>query len=170
MFKKSMFLLVVLGLTFLLTGCSIGPDGDAYLAVDWAYAIIIYLTPGSIWYAYDPPRSTISKNVYYKVKKGNYYGYYEAYSGYNGYEWSYNITITVHPGTVGFLTPGEKGMDSEFYLYLSLYDGPSFEQEKSLQDAKGVKDIKEGMETYSKKTIGTYTIEVRGKLIRVSSK
>jgi major membrane immunogen (membrane-anchored lipoprotein) len=170
MFKKSMFLLVVLGLTFLLTGCSIGPYGDAYLAVDWDYNIRIYLTAGSIWYAYDPAQSTISRNVYYKVKKGNYYGDYEAYSGYDWNKWSYNITITVHSGTVGFLTPGEKGMDSEFYLYLSWYDGPSFEQVKSLQDAKGVKDIKEGMETYSKKTIGTYTIEVRGKLIRVSSK
>ena len=109
MFKKSMFLLVVLGLTFFLTGCSIGPDGDAYLAVDWDYNIRIYLTAGSIWYAYDPPQSTISKNVYYKVKKGNYYGDYEAYSGYYWYKWSYNIKITVHPGTVGFLTPGEKG-------------------------------------------------------------
>lgn len=170
MFKRSILILFFLGLAFFLPGCVKGPDGDAYLAVGWNSAVEIYDTPGSIWDAYDPAQSTISRNVYYKVKKGNYYGYYSAYSGSYWYDWSYNITITVHPGTVGFLTPGEKGMDSKFYLYLSWYDGPSFEQEKSLQDAKGVKDIKEGMETYSKKTIGTYTIEVRGKLIRVGSK
>ncbi len=101
----------------LLISCVSNFDGEAYLAVDWPDDVVQIQVTGTIWDAYVPKQTTITRKQYYKVKEGSYSGIYKIEKPGTTVEKEFSFTITTEKGGKGFLIPGEKGNDVEYLLF-----------------------------------------------------